>query len=77
MQENYHTMRWPHNVQQVKDQKVNKAPHSCPTKFNETFHLLFADNTLIFSELNQDHLRSFRALLLCFETVLEDLDYVW
>lgn len=32
-------------------------------------HLLFMDDTLIFSDANKDHLRALRALLLCFEAV--------
>jgi hypothetical protein len=32
-------------------------------------HLLFADDTLIFSEANPDHLRNLRSLFLCFEAV--------
>lgn len=33
-------------------------------------HLLFANDTLIFDVANQGHIRSLRALLLCFEAVL-------
>ncbi|XP_042961829.1 uncharacterized protein LOC122296285 [Carya illinoinensis] len=32
-------------------------------------HLLFANDTLLFNDANQDHLRALRALLLCFEAV--------
>ena len=32
-------------------------------------HLLFVDDTMIFSEANPDHLRKLRSLFLCFEVV--------
>jgi len=32
-------------------------------------HLLFADDILVFSEANPDHLRYLRVLLVCFEAV--------
>jgi hypothetical protein len=36
----------------------------------DIFHLLFADDTLIFNGVNPDHLCHLRCLFLCFEAIL-------